>query len=31
MEEIFKIIAIPFFIVYGIVEIAIIIKIWFGD
>lgn len=31
MEEIIKIIAIPFFVVYGIIEIAIIIKIWFGD
>lgn len=31
MEEIIKIIAIPFIIVYGILEIAIIIKFWFGD
>jgi len=31
MEEIIKIIAIPFMIVYGFLEIAIIIKIWFGD
>ena len=30
-EDIMFIIAIPFVIIYGIVEIAIIIKVWFGD
>lgn len=31
MEKLILIIGIPFLIVYGILEIAIIIKIWFGD
>lgn len=30
-EDIIFIIAIPFIIVWGIIEIAITIKIWFGD
>ena len=30
-EDIMFIIAIPFVIIYGIVEIAIIIKFWFDD
>jgi len=30
-EEILMIIALPFLVVYAILEIALIIKFWFGD